>query len=122
VLIVDRSDENREILQTVLERKGVRTLAAPGVEEGLRLAREHQPDLVVMDLEVDETEPENACGGLARQSQSQSTPLVVLGTCRRAAGRLTHGEFVAKPYHYGPLVRRIEELLRATGPSRCRRA
>ena len=39
------------------------------------------------------------------------TPLVVLATARRQADRLPSGEFVAKPYHYGPLIRRIEELL-----------
>ena len=54
VLIVDRSEETREVLQTVLERRGVRTLAAGRAEMGLELARRHHPDLVVLDLEIDD--------------------------------------------------------------------
>ena len=54
VLIVDRSEETREVLQTVLERRGVRTLAAGRTAAGLDLARRHQPDLIVLDLELDD--------------------------------------------------------------------
>ncbi|MGA7701688.1 MAG: response regulator, partial [Thermoguttaceae bacterium] len=54
VLIVDRSEETREVLQTVLERRGVRILAAGRAEKGLELARRHHPDLVVLDLEMDD--------------------------------------------------------------------
>ena len=50
VLIVDRSEETREVLQTVLERRGERTLAASRAVKGLELARRHRPDLVVLDL------------------------------------------------------------------------
>ena len=42
VLIVDRSEENREVLQTVLERHGVRTLAASEPEKAAELARQNR--------------------------------------------------------------------------------
>src|SRR3712207_7854968 len=38
-------------------------------------------------------------------------PIVVLGTVRRAASPLPTDQFIAKPYHYGSLIRRIEKLL-----------
>ena len=41
VLIVDQSEENREVLRTVLERHGVRIITASRTKEGADLARRH---------------------------------------------------------------------------------
>jgi DNA-binding response OmpR family regulator len=124
VLIVDQSEETREVLQTALERRGVRTLAAGRAEKGLELARQHQPDLVVLDLEIDDMPADGFS-----VSSSERTPkrryepqLILLGSLRRQGNHLPGGEFVAKPYHYGLLIRRIEELLESTRESvSCRR-
>ena len=136
VLIVDRSQETREVLQTALERRGVRTLAAGGSATGLRLARQHQPDLIVLDLEIEDPSADQfsapsfgadtACGACGAgvspaiggtgatptpQNTSYQPRLVLLGNLRGWRERVPSGEFVAKPYHYGPLIRKIEELL-----------
>jgi CheY-like chemotaxis protein len=115
VLIVDRSEETREVLQTVLERHGVRTLSAGHSAAGLELARQHHPDLIVLDLELDDVD---RCAAELAADWPQNTParqyqphLVLLGNLRRWRDRAQGGEFVPKPYHYGPLIRKIEELL-----------
>ena len=121
VLIVDRSEETREVLQTVLERRGVRTLAAGRAEKGLELARRHHPDLVVLDLELDDMPAEEFCGAGETPALQYQPQFVLLGSLRRQGNCLPEGEFVAKPYQYGPLIRRIEELLdstRESGPCR----
>ena len=111
VLIVDQSDETREVLQTALERRGLRIFAAGAAREGLELARARQPDLIVLDLETEDSSPEVLSAPFAEQSRTAQTPLVMLGNLRRGRRPLPEGEFVSKPYHYGPLIRRIEELL-----------
>ena len=131
VLIVDRSDDTREVLQTALRRRGLRTLAASRATTGLELARRHHPDLIVLDLELDASEldtseldtsglddsgPDSLCASFAEHSRTDRTPLVMLGSLRRdhlqrCPAGLPDGECVPKPYHYGPLIRRIEELL-----------
>jgi DNA-binding NtrC family response regulator len=113
VLIVDPSEENREVLRTVLERRGLRTFAAGRVQPGLELARRHRPDLIVLDLEVDDPARAKRPEEVAEQFRSEDAALVLLGSLRRRKSR-PPGEFVAKPYHYGPLVRRIEALLDST--------
>jgi CheY-like chemotaxis protein len=110
VLIVDASDETREVLQTALERRGVRILSANRAAPGLELARRHHPDLIVLDLEVDGPAAANLSATFAEQSRSDSAGLVLLGSLRRGTPPAS-GEFVAKPYHYGSLIRKIEELL-----------
>jgi DNA-binding response OmpR family regulator len=122
VLIVDRLCETREVLKTALERRGCRILAASRAERGLALAREHHPDLIVLSVEDAGPEADAACLPLAAESQANHTPLVVLGSCRVRGAPLAHGEFVSKPYHYGPLIRRIEELLCSTGRALARSA
>ena len=111
VLIVDHSEETREVLQTALERRGMRIFAAGRAGAGMELARRHRPDLIVLDLELDDSSPEEISAPFAEQSLTDHSPLVLLGSERRDRPRPSHGEFVAKPYHYGPLIRRIEELL-----------
>jgi CheY-like chemotaxis protein len=132
-LIVDQSEETREVLQTALARRGVRTLATGRAAEGMELVRRHQPDLVVLDLEVDDMPAEGFgdCGTdeLSANSRAGETPApqsgpryVLLGSLRRQENLAPGGEFVAKPYHYGLLMRRIEELLgNAREPMSCRR-
>lgn len=111
VLVVDRSEETREVLQTVLERRGLRILAARGATAGLRLARQHRPDLIVLDLELDDSGPENLSARFADQSRSHRVGLLMLGGLGGDRRGLPDGESVAKPYHYGPLLRKIEQLL-----------
>src|SRR3990172_8707081 len=113
VLIVDGSEENREVLTAALERRGCKILSASRAERGLELAQRHRPDVIVLDLELSKTSPEELCAPFARQSEVFPTHLVVLGSMRRCQGGQLSGEFVAKPYHYGPLIRRIEQLLEA---------
>jgi DNA-binding response OmpR family regulator len=111
VLIVDGSTESRQVLRTALERRGMRIFEAARAEDGLALARRHRPDLIVLDLEMaaadDRTEP----GDFAAWAADYDTSLVLLGTARRRA-TAPAGQFVAKPYHYQPLILKIEQLLR----------
>jgi CheY-like chemotaxis protein len=142
VLIVDRSEETREVLQTVLQRRGVRTLAADRAQKGLELARQHQPDLIVLDMELEDGPVEQAFLPAQWQTGMSASPvisqtgmsappvnpqyeprLVLLGSLRDYRRRLAGGEFVSKPYHYGPLIRKIEELLDDSQDSgTCRRS
>jgi DNA-binding response OmpR family regulator len=115
VLIVDRSEENREVLKAALERRGWKTFSANRAKQGLELARQHRPDVIVLDLELSDSSPEELCAPFARESEANCTNLVVLGSLRRSRRAHFRGEFVAKPYHYGPLVRRIEQLLDSAG-------
>jgi DNA-binding response OmpR family regulator len=110
VLIVDPSQETQEVLQTALERRGLRTWVASRPRQGLSLAREHHPDVIVLDLELDGADPEEF-SGVSADAADTSGQLVMLGTLRRPARSESTGQYLAKPYHYAALIRKIEELL-----------
>ncbi len=121
VLIVDRSEETREVLQIALQRRGVRTLAADRARAGLELARRYHPDLIVLDLEVDGSGPEALCAPFLEQSHGGRPALVMLGAMRRTDSQPLDGRVVPKPYHYGPLIRTIEAVLDGrSGATPCR--
>ena len=87
-------------------------MAASQAKQGLALAQQHHPDLIVLDLEIDPCGPDEVAAPFAEQSRTDHASLVLLGSVRRRQP-LPQGEYVAKPYHYAPLIRRIEEILSA---------
>lgn len=50
ILIVDDEPDNRAIFGTMLRHVGFSVLEAASGPEGVRLAREHQPDLILLDM------------------------------------------------------------------------
>jgi len=52
ILIVEDNDKNRKLERDVLQFKGYRTLEAESAEEALLLARENQPALILMDIQL----------------------------------------------------------------------
>jgi two-component system phosphate regulon response regulator PhoB len=111
VLIIDSSAETREVLRTALEGATTRILEANRADRGLQMVHEHHPDVVVLDLEVDGAGAESIAADFDAATQAQHTPVVVLGSVRRRQRRFESWQFVNKPYHYGPLIRKIEALL-----------
>lgn len=108
VLIVDSTGETSEVLRTVLERKGLRILAAKEADEGLALVREHQPSVTILDLEAERAEDSSLCQTYDHETNAN---LVVLGRLPRESGAVPRHRVVAKPYHYAPLIRTIESLV-----------
>lgn len=112
VLIVDESTEAREVLKTALLRRGLQIFEASRTEQGVALARQHHPDVIVVDLEAQASDAQHVSDDFAAASPLNPASLVLLGTARRIAGATSPGgEFISKPYHYAPLIRKIESLL-----------
>jgi CheY-like chemotaxis protein len=117
VLIVDRSEESRDVLRTVLENRGVNILEARQGAEGLELLREQRPSVVVLDLEVDASDSVELQDAFEDESRRNETSLVLLGKIRGAGQSVCSDStteakhVIAKPYHYAPLIRTIEQLL-----------
>ena len=52
ILIVEDNPKNLKLIRDLLQFKGYRTLEADTAEAGIELAREHQPVLVLMDVQL----------------------------------------------------------------------
>lgn len=115
VLIVDEQEETRQVLRTVLERRGMQILEATRADRGLELARCHHPDVIVMDVELETAATANTSADLVAEAAAHDTPVILLGTARRKPSPYPGGQVLPKPYHYGLLIRKIEELLAKAG-------
>jgi CheY-like chemotaxis protein len=109
VLIVDASEDNREVLRTVLARRGLEILEADAAEAGLEMAREHHPDVIVLDLEASRVDAETIREQFTAEATSQHSRLIVLGKVRRGP-TFAGGHVISKPYHFAPLIHTIEQL------------
>jgi len=52
ILIIEDNDKNLKLVRDVLQVKGYETLEAGTAEDGLVLARERSPDLILMDIQL----------------------------------------------------------------------
>ena len=78
VLVVDDNEKNAKLACDVLGLAGIRTLRAATAMEGLALARERQPDLVLMDLRLPDLDGGEAARRLAVDERTAGIPVVAL--------------------------------------------
>src|SRR5687767_10427772 len=78
ILLADDHEDNRLALLTVLEREGYRTLGAANGHQAVQVAREHQPDLILMDLAMPVMDGRQAMQELRANPQTARIPIVVL--------------------------------------------
>lgn len=113
VLIVDGSEDNREVLRTVLERRGIEIFEASEASRGAELARDFRPEVIILDDEAADA----AAMSDFRNGESENSRLVVLGKARHDGATLPKDRIIPKPYHFAPLIRKIEQLLTSSTDS-----
>lgn len=102
ILIVEDNELNMKLLHDVLEAHGYLTVTTQHGGAALRLARECQPDLILMDLQLPDVSGFEAVRRLKCDKQTRAIPVIAVtafalaGDERRA---LTSGcdGYVAKP-------------------------
>ena len=52
ILIIEDNDKNRKLCRDVLQVKGYQTIESETAEEGLKLAAEKSPALILMDIQL----------------------------------------------------------------------
>jgi two-component system, cell cycle response regulator DivK len=82
VLIVDDSARNRKLASDVLRAAGFRTLEAVTGAEGIALASEHLPDVIVMDLRLPDLDGTEAAGMLRADPRTSGIPVVAVTALR----------------------------------------
>lgn len=89
VLIVEDNEDNRIVYATILEHHGYRVLQAENGEEGVRLARQHMPDIVLMDISVPVLDGWHATAMLKSDRRTAAIPVIALTAHALAEDRAT---------------------------------
>ena len=116
VLIVEDDPNTIKLVGLYLSRDGHKVLSAADGLEGLRLAREAQPDLVVLDLMLPGMSGMEVCRILREESE---VPIVMLTARVEEEDRLAGldigaDDYVTKPFSPRELASRVRAVLRRT--------
>jgi two-component system phosphate regulon response regulator PhoB len=117
VLVIEDDPDVREILRDGVAEAGheVRT-AATGLE-GLRLAREDPPDLVLLDLILPDTRGTSVCKQLKSERATSATRVIIVSGMGAEVDRIVGFElgaddYVVKPFSVRELILRMQAVLR----------
>ena len=78
ILIVEDNMMNMKLVRDVLQFKGYETLEANSGREGVRLAIEHLPDLVLMDIQLPDMDGMTAFLEIRAHPRTRSIPVLVV--------------------------------------------
>ena len=78
ILIVEDNEKNLKLVRDILQFNGYRTLDAKSAEDGIALAESHQPDLILMDIQLPGTDGMTALRQLRDEPRTASVPVVAL--------------------------------------------
>jgi DNA-binding NarL/FixJ family response regulator len=121
ILVVDDDEGFRALVVSTVEQAGFSALAAARGEDGIAAAREQEPDLAVLDVELPGISGYEVCRRL-REDLAGIGIIFVSGTRRepldRVAGLMIGADdYLAKPFAPDELLARIRTLLRSRNGS-----
>lgn len=78
VLIVEDSPVQVLALEYSLAREGLNVLCAPDGRTGIKMAQQHAPDVIVLDIEMPEMNGFEVCRRLRENAQTADIPIIML--------------------------------------------
>jgi DNA-binding response OmpR family regulator len=119
VLVIDDEPSVHDVARGYLEREGFQVLGAINGRDGLAMARDMNPSLIVLDRMLPDLTGEQVCAAVRTESD---VPILMLsaraGEVERVRGLdLGADDYVTKPFSPRELVARVHALMRrAAGP------
>lgn len=116
ILLVEDHEDNRNIYRTILEHYGYEVLVATDGQTGLRLAREAQPDLVLMDLSIPVVDGWEATRLLKLDESTRAIPVIALSAHALEEDRVRAREagcdgYLAKPVEPRKVLAEVARFL-----------
>lgn len=117
LLVVDDETDVVDLVRYKLNGAGFDVLTADNGLSALQMAREHRPDLIVLDLMLPEMTGEEVCRQLKKESDTATIPILMLTAKGQAEDRIAGLEigaddYISKPFSPRELVLRVEAVLR----------
>ena len=117
VLVVDDEHDILELIRYNLEREDFDVATVETGEDALRLARETEPDLIILDIMLPGMNGTEVCKRLKSDDQTRDIPVLML-TAKSTSSDVVNGlelgadDYVTKPFIPSVLLARVRALLR----------
>lgn len=122
ILIIEDNEKNRKLVRDVLQVKGYKTIESETAEEGLKLAVEQTPALILMDIQLPGMDGISAMKQLKADPKTRSIPVIAI-----TASAMTHNRqtllaegfdgYQTKPISLKDFLREVQRVLLAGGSS-----
>jgi two-component system, cell cycle response regulator DivK len=89
ILIIEDNEKNRKLVRDVLNVKGYKTIESETAEEGLKLAIEKSPSLILMDIQLPGMDGITALKKLRAEPTTKNIPAVAITASAMTYNRLT---------------------------------
>jgi len=117
ILVIDDQKDFAQLVARTLEHEGFDVILAAEGTTGLQIAREHRPDLIVLDLTMPDIDGLEVCKALRSELRHARLPILVLSARASAADRilgleLGADDYLIKPFVPRELAARVKAILR----------
>ena len=119
ILIVEDNELNRDVLSRRLTRRGFDVLIASDGPQGIKMAQQHAPNLILLDLGLPQIDGWECARRLKADAATERIPIIALSAHamlgdRQRALQAGCNEFDTKPIDFPGLVKKMEQLLEVT--------
>ena len=115
VLIIDDSPSETHKLEGILKKNGYTVLSAESAEQGVQVAKQEQPDVVLMDVVMPGLNGFQATRLLTRDRETGHIPIIMVTTKNQEADRVWGARqgakaYLTKPVREGDLLKTVKEF------------
>ena len=124
ILVIDDDVVLCRLLREHFSEEGLEVTVASLSQEGLKMATQSPPDLILLDIMLPDETGYQTCGKLRRHLQTRGTPIIMMSHAgalpnQRALGQLMGAnDFLPKPLNIIDLGDKVHELLGKAYPRR----
>jgi CheY-like chemotaxis protein len=116
ILIVEDNPKNLKLVRDILQVKGYQTIESETGEEGVRLAQERQPALILMDIQLPGISGIDALQQLRTDPRTHAIPVIavtasVMTQDRKRVMDAGFDGFQGKPISVRELLAKVREIL-----------
>jgi two-component system phosphate regulon response regulator PhoB len=120
ILVVEDEPDIQEVLDYNLKRDGHEVTLTSTAKEGLRLARDRRPDLILLDLMLPDGSGTELCKTLRQDATMRSIRVMMLTAKGEEIDRvlgfeLGADDYIVKPFSVRELLLRVQSVLRRAG-------
>lgn len=117
ILLIDDEKINLVVLKILLQKEGYNVLSALTGREGLELARQEQPNLILLDVVMPKEDGFEVCRKLKKDPRTLAIPVIFitsLADSRNKIRGLTVGglDYISKPFEKEEVFMRVRNILR----------
>lgn len=115
VLIADDSETQLKHLKGILETAGYKTITANSGNQAIELSQESNPDLIMLDIVMDDGDGYKACRSIKKIPTLASTPIIMVSSKsnpvdKQWAKQLGAIDYIVKPYEKTDILNTLATL------------